>query len=163
MGIYKRKRKSVSVLFESKFSIPYPINNKDCWEWKTRISPFGYGQFATTEGKTWQAHRFSYQLYKGEIPKNMCVCHTCDNRRCVNPKHLWLGTRNDNIQDMIKKGRAYKADSEDNGSAKLSWANVNKIRELYKTGKFFYKDLGKKFNVCESTIKRIMNNWSWKI
>lgn len=162
-GIYKRKRKLVSELFESKFTIPYPLGDKLCWEWKAKISPFGYGQFATTKGKTWQAHRFSYQLYKGGIPKNMCVCHTCDNRRCVNPNHLWVGTRNDNIQDMIKKGRAYKADSEDNGSAKLNWDNVAKIRELYKTGNYFYRDLGKKFKVCESTIKRIINNWSWKL
>ena len=143
-GIYQRKRKSVLERFEK-----YIDKNGDCWEWKGKISPFGYGQFSVSWGECWQAHRLAFKLYKKEIPKGMCVCHTCDNRKCVNPKHLWLGTRNDNNQDMIKKGRAMKAKPEDNGSAKLNWVDVNDIRRLYKTNRFYYKDLARKFHVCE--------------
>lgn len=157
-GIYKRKSKTVLERFEK-----YVDKSSVCWEWQGKISTFGYGQFSITWGDCWQAHRLAFKLYKGIDPKNLCVCHTCDNRSCVNPKHLWLGTQQENIKDMIKKGRAIKATSENNGGAKLTWKKVNEIRELYKTGKYFYKDLGKKFNVSKSTIKRIINKWSWKV
>lgn len=87
--------------FESKF-----IKGKgnECWLWQAAVIHNGYGQF-TYKYKGIKAHRFSYELYKGEIPKGMLVCHSCDVRNCVNPDHLWLGTQKDNIQDMFKKGR----------------------------------------------------------
>lgn len=156
-GIYERKRKPLIERFERFFD-----KSNGCWEWTGRISPFGYGQFSISAGESWQAHRLSYKIYKGEHPKKLCVCHTCDNRKCVNPSHLWLGTRNDNIQDMIKKGRATKASPENNGGAKLNWNKVRKIRKMYKTGKYFQRELATIFSVDTSQVKRITNNWSWK-
>lgn len=79
----------------------------DCWEWTASIKDTGYGQIRINY-KTLRAHRVSWEINYGEIPENMCVLHTCDNRKCVNPKHLWLGDKFDNMQDMSKKGRQWK-------------------------------------------------------
>ncbi len=135
---------------------------KTCWLWMARISPFGYGQFGFN-GTMKQAHRVSFEIYKSKIPKGLCVLHVCDNRRCVNPDHLWLGTQADNVQDMILKNRGLKAIGDRNGSAKLSWDKVNEIRKLRKDSGILYKDLASKFNVHISTIKRIILNKYWKI
>lgn len=75
-----------------------------CWIWKSSKTNSGYGKF-NIRGKHMVAHRYSYELYKGSIPKGMCICHSCDNKLCVNPEHLWIGTQKDNIQDCKNKGR----------------------------------------------------------
>ena len=78
----------------------------DCWEWQLSKNKLGYG-FIRDEQKMRTTHRVSYELHNNTtIPKNLCVCHSCDNRKCINPKHLWLGTRQDNTRDMIRKGRS---------------------------------------------------------
>lgn len=140
----------------------YIKKGDECWEWTGKVSPFGYGQFSVAWGDSWQAHRLAYRLYKHKNPGKLCVCHSCDNRKCVNPDHLWLGTRNDNIQDMITKGRMYKRDAERNPAAKLTWLDVNTIRELYKTGRFSHRELGRKFHVEKTTITRLLSKKTWK-
>lgn len=88
--------------FFKKVSKPRLKNN--CWIWIGAKDKDGYGRFGSY--KIWgNAHKASYIFHKGIIPKGMCVLHTCDNPSCVNPKHLWLGTNKDNMQDKIKKGR----------------------------------------------------------
>lgn len=76
----------------------------NCWEWKRSTNSMGYGQLII-DGKMTGSHRYSYQYFKGFIPKGMHVLHWCDNRLCGNPNHLFLGTQADNIRDMINKGR----------------------------------------------------------
>jgi hypothetical protein len=71
-----------------------------CWYWIGGVQTKGYGWFRSR-----LAHRVSYSIYKGIDPGNLNVCHSCDNKLCVNPDHLWLGTTNENIQDKMKKGR----------------------------------------------------------
>ena len=73
-----------------------------CWVWTHGLDPKGYGLFAH-KGKTVRAHRAAYELVNGEIPEDLYVCHTCDNRKCINPDHLWVGTQKDNVVDAIKK------------------------------------------------------------
>lgn len=78
-----------------------------CIEWIGGKDPNGYGRFSLS-GKGDYAHRASYEIFKGPIPTGLCVCHKCDNPRCVNPDHLWLGTQTENIKDRDAKGRHKK-------------------------------------------------------
>ncbi len=90
----------------SRFESKYLEVVSGCWEWQGAQDRQGYGFIKSQRGMQMRAHRLSYELfYKKEIPENIFVCHKCDNPKCVNPQHLFLGTVQDNTQDMMKKGR----------------------------------------------------------
>ena len=114
----------------------------------------GYGSFFF-EGKNMYAHRVSYLLFKGPIPDGLFVLHHCDNRCCVNPAHLFLGTHNDNIADMVAKGRTARWDKK--ASTKLTPRLVEVIRKAEGSSRF----LGALFDVCHSTIQAIKKNKKW--
>ena len=136
----------------------------ECWPWQAAVTKAGYGIIWSTSGYI-LAHRAIYQSLKGIIPQEMQVCHKCDNRRCCNPNHLFLGTPKDNTHDMIAKGRA-KHDKnlrgEKHGMAKLSQKDVVKIRELYATGFYSQYELGRQFGVTNWAIYRIVHHKTWK-
>lgn len=94
-------KKSTTERFWSKVNIV----EKECWEWQASLDYFGYGNFYA-DGKNCRAHRYSWTIHKGNIPKGLLVCHKCDNPKCINPDHLFLGTHLDNAFDMVEKGRA---------------------------------------------------------
>jgi hypothetical protein len=78
-----------------------------CWEWQGATRGNGYGVMAFAGKKNLATHRMSYIAHNGDIPENLLVCHTCDNRKCINPDHLFLGTHSDNMKDALKKGRLF--------------------------------------------------------
>lgn len=81
--------------------------DNSCWPWDAALFSNGYGAMKHG-GKTLKGHRVSYELHKGRIPDGMYVCHSCDNKSCTNPDHLWIGTPADNMNDKVAKGRQSK-------------------------------------------------------
>ena len=135
-----------------------PIPYVGCWVW-TRATVAGYAS-VTYNGKTERAHRVMYKLNNGIIPDGMYVCHTCDNKLCVNPAHLFLGTAKDNTADCINKGRF--AVGERQGLSKLATEDVLNIRRLKLEG-VSTKSLAWIYSVDDSNIRRIASGtyWSW--
>lgn len=133
--------------------------NDECWIWTGHSNNKGYG-LVSFDRKILYAHRISYELYNGPIPDRMLVCHHCDNRRCVNPKHLFLGYPKDNSDDMVNKNRQTKGSN--NPRAKLVSDDIRQIRELHKTRKFTRSNLAKLFGVSSSHITAILNYTYWK-
>ena len=134
-----------------------------CWEWLAGQTRNGYGLLKVS-GISTRAHRFSWELHHGEIPKDksyfktMFVLHKCDNRLCVNPDHLFLGTAQDNISDMVAKGRA--AIGETHGRAKLSEIQVRVIRRYYPA--IAQTKLAEIFKSSTSRVSGIILRQSWK-
>ncbi len=130
----------------------------DCWDWNGGFAHFGYGSMKVN-GKMDRAHRISWRIHNGEIPKGKLVLHNCDNPPCSNPKHLSLGTQSDNIRDAYSRYRATQKGSKNNMS-KLTEAKVYKIRSLYRRG-ILQRELAKQFGVIQQTISLIVNDKRW--
>lgn len=132
--------------------------SQGCWDWKGCCpkNP-GYGQFRSM-GKIVKAHRASWIIHKGEIPEGLFVCHHCDNKRCSNPDHLFLGTCKDNNLDIIKKNRTnYFGKSRDkNHRTKIFVRDFEKIISLYLSGISQHK-ISKEFQVSQTTISNVIN------
>ena len=132
----------------------------DCWEWKASKSGDGYGAFYM-DNKNISAHRASWQLYFGDIG-NLYVLHRCDNKICINPNHLFLGTALDNSRDMVKKGRTTKLEVARHRNSKLSEETVIEIRKKLSLGSWgVATKLKKEYGVSDALISLIRSNKIW--
>lgn len=120
----------------------------------------GHGRFYLN-GAYPLAHRVAYGLYVGPIREGMQVLHKCDNPRCVNPEHLFLGTQVDNITDMNSKGRAVALKGEAHGMAKLNVEIAEKIRQQHASG-YSSRELARMYGVCKRTIQNVYQNKFWQ-
>lgn len=161
--------------FKAKYT-PEPMSG--CWLWTGAVSGNGYGNFMLDGGEQVTAHRASYLLHCGPIDFGSYVLHRCDNKQCVNPEHLFLGTPKDNTQDMIRKNRRvfpstknrmrgeewYKAHAgtlpcgESHSQAKLTKSDVLFIRSSGQIG----VELAEKFGVSPKNISRIRRREIWR-
>lgn len=133
------------------------VNKTDgCWEWTGGLQAMGYGlMYASGSSNPQLAHRVSWRLESGDIPAGMFVCHRCDNRRCVRPAHLFLGSAKDNTRDMMRKGR------NRTGANKLRAWDVIDIRTLHAFG-MRPRDLMEGFGVSRTMVNSIVSRRSWK-
>jgi hypothetical protein len=145
-----------------------------CWVWHRLRAPSGYGSFSF--GQThWRAHRMAWLLTYGPIPRGLWVLHRCDNRPCIRPDHLFLGTVHDNVADMVRKGRQARGErhafvihperrpyGERHGSAKLTSEQVDTVRARYRSGLATQRELAAEFGVSHFTINHIVRNRIWR-
>lgn len=153
------KGKSVSDRFWQK--VDKRLDN-ECWNWTGNKNYKGYGMFKLRGDKNVPAHRYSYYLSCGYFPQTKeYVCHKCDNRSCVNPNHLFLGTQYDNMQDMIKKGHHSWVSGSNHPNSKVKEEDVIEMRRLFDSGVSSTK-LMKMYGLGETQTLRIVNRQSWK-
>lgn len=126
-----------------------------CWEWSASKRQ-GYGKIKV-DGKYIGAHRVSYAIHRGVIPSGMHVCHQCDNRACINPEHLFLGTNADNMADRDAKGRGVIFRGENHGSSKLAEADVLAIR----ASKLSQRKLAAIYGVSGRYISSVRTGKNW--
>ena len=132
-----------------------PAPSSCCWEWTVSKSSNGYGQFRLHKQMV-GAHRIAYTLAKGEIPKDLIVRHTCDNRLCCNPDHLILGTHTDNMADMLERKR--QAKGEGNSSCKLT---PKQVMEIYNSP-LPQDEIAKLYNIAQTNVSSIKLKKTWK-
>lgn len=147
------------------FHKKYQKVESGCWEWTAYVDEKGYGQLrvGSTKNNTrkvMDAHIASYLIHKGSR-NGLHVCHTCDNRKCVNPEHLFLGTHADNMADMKAKGRAKGREQKGhlNANCKLKEQDVLEIFKLLP--EMNNKEIASLFGVAHSTISGIRLGKSW--
>jgi hypothetical protein len=140
--------------FESKHEA---VTESGCWLWTGSKNNKGYGIFCPSK-KHELAHRISWQIANGPIRDGLCVLHKCDTPSCVNPTHLFLGTRLENIRDMDRKGRRIPASGELQGRSVLTEAKVREIRADTRK----VKQIAASFCVGESAIRHVLAGRSWK-
>jgi len=132
----------------------------ECWEWTAYKGKSGYGAFWLNNTDK-RAHRVSWVLHKGVIPKGQLVLHKCDNPGCVNPDHLFLGTTQDNINDKVAKGRQYQPRGSEVANCRLTEQEVREVRDL--KGWITNRKIAGLYGIDNSHVGKIQKRkvWSW--
>lgn len=159
---WSRKGDPLAVQYEVEIGLPKKERferkvdkSSGCWVWLASLGSTGYGQFSV-DNRPRKAHRVSYEMYRGPIPAGIFVCHSCDNRLCVNPDHLFLGTSKDNLQDMASKGRSCHGESRHN--AKLTDEKVRFVRNSTQSNRALARLCG----VSEAAIRNAKAKRTWR-
>lgn len=136
-----------------------PVTESGCWLWLGTVVRKGHGTFyVNSENRKLRAHRVAYELFKGPIPEGLHVLHRCDVPCCVNPAHLFLGTHDQNMADMKRKGRARKGKGEQAATHKLTSAQVLEIRASDDSN----AALGRRLGISTSHIRLIRARQFWQ-
>lgn len=131
-----------------------------CWEWNRYRMPCGYGRIRHG-GSMWLAHRLSYLAFNGDIPEGLVVRHKCDNKCCVNPEHLEVGTQKDNVQDAIKRGRFSYRDNPKGVEHPNSKLTEEQVRVIFYSNET-QRSLAAKYGVSFQLISLIKRGKIWQ-
>lgn len=148
-----------SVVSERFWSRVHVSEKLRCWPWLGAKDSLGYGQFRM-DGRTIRAPRVAFWLRNKKWPNN--ACHKCDSPSCCNPDHLFDGTRQDNMRDMVSKGRHKTDRGENHGRAVLTNGKVTQMRSEYRLGCISLNELASKFGCSFSTAQRIITRKNWR-
>lgn len=129
-----------------------------CIEWTAYSDPKGYGRSSPNQNGEVLSHRIAFEMAHGKIPEGMHVLHHCDNRKCVNVSHLYLGTNDDNVRDRCLRNRNHNLSGENNPRSKLKLRQVCEIRKSGASR----PELANRFGVSEYTIYAIQSGLTWK-
>jgi hypothetical protein len=139
-------------------------SDDECWEWRASVDTRGYGNFGVTRNDgtgqyiMQRAHRVAWELTNGPLQRSMHLCHTCDNRKCVNPRHLFVGNPKINMADCVAKGRLNDRSGENNPRAKLTADDVRAIRVSAEP----LSVLATKYGVAKSVVGYARNGKTWR-
>lgn len=160
IALSKKRRRSCEEIFWSNVNKGVA---SECWNWKGTIRQnHGYGCFNTYEGKLVTAHRCSWEIAFGPIPDGLIVCHHCDNKRCVNPDHLFLGTSKENSRDMMEKNRQSRGEHRYNAviSEETAKKIIDELTIDMKRGR--QSEIARKFSISFIIVNHIKTGKTWK-
>lgn len=143
-GIYPR------IDLKERFEAKVKHVESGCHEWQSTLHRDGYGKIWLA-GKQIQAHRVAYLLYRGEIAEGLWVLHKCDNRKCVNPNHLYLGTPSQNVRDKVERCAWH-------GNMRLPTHQVDEIRSLYSSGGYSQQKLADMYGIHQTQVSKYVRN-----
>ncbi len=159
--IPRQAKRDSNAIFDSHVRV---VDGEGCWEW-TGGKVYGYGKWSDAHGVTWRAHRFSWERANGSpVPCGLVVMHKCDNRACVRPSHLEVGTQLENRQDAVRKGRTARGETSSS-----SWLTVDDIRAIRanhrrgrKSGDWTTAWVCQRYGLEKSAVRKIVAGTNWK-
>lgn len=154
-----QRKIGINPLIIRKFFSRVSESKNGCWEWIGGINSSGYGCFKFQE-KQQLTHRLSYSWFVGPIECGKLICHLCNNKKCVNPHHLYLGTQFENMRDAVKDGLIEVG--EKSSSSKLKYKDVVSIKKEYKNSNLTQYELAKKYKTVQTNIHMIVSGKTWK-